>query len=220
MILGQVGMALLAKKLEPKLSLGWLFCAALWLDLIWPFFLLIGVESMDIDSSIQGVWPVRMDDIAYSHSLIMACVWGGLVGAGYYLRRRRGFGAVVLAGLVVVHWGVDMVFHRHDLPVFPWGGWPVGWGVWDSTNLTIAIQFAMLGVGIMGYMWTVRSEYLRVKPQFWFAMVVIAGLGLGAMITTPQSQEEVIDAGLVLWLMIPLGFWIDHKRPETYEAIR
>ena len=220
MILGQIGLALWAKKIEPKLSLGSLFCAALWLDLVWPLFLWSGLESMDIDSSIQGVWPVRMDDIAYSHSFVMACVWGGVAGLGYYHRRRRGFRAFVLAGLVVAHWGVDMIFHRHDLPVLPWGGRPVGWGLWNSMNLTIGVQFAMLGLGIIGYMWAVRSEHLKVKPQFWWAMMVIAGLGLGATITVPQSQDEVVNAGLALWLLIPLGFWIDHKRPETYEAIR
>jgi hypothetical protein len=44
MNLGHFGFGLGAKKFAPKLSLGLLFMAVQWADLLWPVLLLLGVE--------------------------------------------------------------------------------------------------------------------------------------------------------------------------------
>ena len=213
-------MALIAKKIEPKVSLGWYFGAALWLDLVWAVFLWLGIENLDIDPALQGVWPVKMDDIAMSHSVMMVIIWAVIVGCTFFYRRKRSIAAWLMGGLVMGHWGLDYLFHRADLALFPWSPGHLGWGIWDSLTMTVAIHFGVFGLGILMYIWAVKSDYLKVKSQFWLMMIVIAGVGLGSLITTPQDQGDVMNAGFLLWTLIPIGFWIDHKRPETYQAIR
>jgi len=48
MFIGHFGVALAGKKLAPRTSLGSLFFAAQFLDLVWPVFLLAGLEHVRI----------------------------------------------------------------------------------------------------------------------------------------------------------------------------
>jgi hypothetical protein len=48
MVLGHYGLALGAKRLAPRSSLGFLVLAAQLADLFWPIMLLCGVESVEI----------------------------------------------------------------------------------------------------------------------------------------------------------------------------
>ena len=44
MFVGHFGVALAAKRAAPGTSLGTLVAASIWLDLVWPVLLLVGVE--------------------------------------------------------------------------------------------------------------------------------------------------------------------------------
>lgn len=218
MILGHIGLALAAKKWDPKTSLGWLLLASLWVDLLGTVLLLFGIETIDIDPLLNGVWPVMMDQIGISHSLLMVIIWAVLLGRLF--RYHKGRESLTIVFLIVSHWILDFIFFRHDLPITPFTDLSVGMGLWNSINLSIMIQFGLLIMGIGVYAYTVKSEHLKIKPQFWVAMIVIAGAGLGAMITVPQTYDAAIRSWAMVWLLVPTGFWIDHKRPETYQAIR
>jgi len=220
MILGQLGIALAAKKLDAKVSLGWLFAAAALLDLIWPIMVYFRLDSFDIDPTISGVVPIKFVQFAASHSLTTAILCAVAFGGFYYSRRRRFIGAMVVGAVTLSHWGVDLVLHRHDLPLTPFTARVMGFGVWNSMNATVAFEFGLFAIGILIYCWSSRDHYLKVKPQFWMAMILIAGLYLGTIISTPQSNDDVTNWVLLMWGLIPIGFWIDHKKPDSYQALR
>ena len=48
MFIGHFGVAFAAKKVAPETSLGTLILAAQFLDFLWPFFLLLGIEHVRI----------------------------------------------------------------------------------------------------------------------------------------------------------------------------
>src|SRR5207253_10913964 len=75
--LGHFAVALAAKRVAPRTSLGTLTLAALWVDALWPLFLLLGVEQAAIAPHRQNAF-LTLDFLSYplSHSLLLTLVWG------------------------------------------------------------------------------------------------------------------------------------------------
>ncbi len=77
MFVGHFAVALGAKRVAPRIPLSLLVAAAIGLDLIWPLLLLAGVETVRIDPGNTAFTPLAFDRYPWSHSLMMAAVWGG-----------------------------------------------------------------------------------------------------------------------------------------------
>ena len=88
MFLGHYGVGLASKKIEPRASLGTYAMAAVFLDLLWPVFLLLGLEHVKIDPGNTVVTPLNFYDYPYSHSMLMSVVWSLLFGGIYYLIKK------------------------------------------------------------------------------------------------------------------------------------
>ena len=58
MFIGHFGVALAAKKAAPRTSLGTLVMAAQFVDLLWPLFLLLGMERVIIAPGTTAVTPL------------------------------------------------------------------------------------------------------------------------------------------------------------------
>jgi hypothetical protein len=54
-------------------SLGTLFVAAQFLDLLWPILLLLGIERVEISPGITQFNPLDFVSYPISHSLLMVC---------------------------------------------------------------------------------------------------------------------------------------------------
>ena len=111
MFIGHFAAAMAAKRVAPKVSLGWLFAACQLPDLIWPVLLLAGVERARIEPGNTAFTPLAFDHYPWSHSLLMVAVWGGALALLYDLRVRRRGKALVIATLVVSHWLLDWITH-------------------------------------------------------------------------------------------------------------
>ena len=74
MFVGHFGVGFGAKALAPKASLGTLFLAAQFIDLLWPTLLLLGLERVRIAPGITAVTPLDFEHYPISHSL--AAVFG------------------------------------------------------------------------------------------------------------------------------------------------
>src|SRR5512141_672663 len=142
MFLGHFGVALAAKRVAPGPSLGTLALAALLADGIWPVFMLLGLEKVEIVPGITAVTPLLFVSYPYTHSLVADVLWGALVAGAYFLRRRDRVGALWLAALVLSHWVLDFIAHRPDMPLWP-GGPVVGLGLWYSVPATLVVELGL-----------------------------------------------------------------------------
>ena len=156
MFLGHFAAGLAAKKLTPYTSLGTLLLSAQLLDLIWPTLLLLGHERVRIAPGTTAVTPLDFVSYPWSHSLAMAVVWALLFSGVYALIRRYPRGAAVALGLVLSHWVLDVVTHRADLPLIPFGGPVVGLGLWHSMPATVAVEALMFTLGL--YLYKANTE--------------------------------------------------------------
>jgi hypothetical protein len=70
MFIGHYAVGFLAKRAAPRVSLGTLFLSVQLLDLLWPVFLLIGIEHVRFVPGITTFSPLDLYDYPISHSLV------------------------------------------------------------------------------------------------------------------------------------------------------
>jgi membrane-bound metal-dependent hydrolase YbcI (DUF457 family) len=216
MLLGHYAVALAAKRYAPRTSLGTLVLAAQLLDLLWPIFVLLGWERVDIVPGLMAASPFDFVYYPISHSLVTALLWGVLLGAGYYVFRRNRRGAIVIALAVLSHWLLDLPMHRPDLPLWPGSATKVGFGLWNSVAVTVAIEIVLLAIGILVYVRATRPRD-RTGTRALLAMVVLLALIFvsGFFAPPPPSARWVALAGIVSWLFVPWAYWIDGHREAS-----
>jgi hypothetical protein len=76
MFIGHFAVGFAARQAVPRVSLAVLFAAAQLADLLWPVFLLLGLEQARIEPGITAFTPFDFISYPYSHSLLMLAVWG------------------------------------------------------------------------------------------------------------------------------------------------
>src|SRR5262245_16623490 len=155
MFIGHFAVGLAAKRAAPRLSLGVLFAAGLFADVLWPVLVALGVERVEIVPGITVMTPLDFISYPYSHSLAMLMVWGVLFGLAVRHKDKRAF--VVVWALVVSHWVLDFVTHRPDMPLYP-GGPKAGLSLWNSVPATVTVEVAMYLAGAWIYLQTTRAR--------------------------------------------------------------
>jgi FtsH-binding integral membrane protein len=213
MFLGHFGVAFSAKKIAPSVSLGTLFLAAQFVDLLWPAFLLLGIERVAIVPDITSVTPLDFEHYPYSHSLLMVFVWAVAFALVYHITRRSHRGAIVVGIVVVSHWFLDLLVHRPDLPLYPGSSPLMGIGLWDSLAATLALEIAIFGGGLWLYLRTTRARDAIGHWALWglvaFLLVIYSANAFGP---PPPSVGAIAWAGNAMWLLIVWGYWIDRHR--------
>lgn len=83
MFIGHYAAGLAAKAVAPRTSLGTLLLAAGFIDLLWPVFLLLGLERVRIAPGITAATPLDFEHYPLSHSLLAVTGWAVGLGAAY-----------------------------------------------------------------------------------------------------------------------------------------
>ena len=213
MFLGHFGIGFGAKRFAPRTSLGTLFLAAQFIDLLWPSLLLMNLERVAIVPGITTVTPLDFTHYPWSHSLLIVVVWGAAFGVVYYLVKRYRVGAWVCGLAVISHWLLDLVVHRPDLPLLPSGEYRAGFGLWSSLTATLVVELAVFAVGVVLYLRTTTAKDRIGSIGLWslvgFLVLVYAGNLFGA---PPPSVRAIAWLGQAQWLIIVWGYWIDRHR--------
>jgi membrane-bound metal-dependent hydrolase YbcI (DUF457 family) len=218
MFLGHFAAGLAAKRLAPRTSLGTLLAAAQLIDLVWPALVLAGVERVRIAPGDTAFTPLAFEHYPWTHSLLMACAWAAGFAVLYRARTGSSRGAAVVGGLVVSHWVLDLVAHRPDLPLAP-GAAMVGLGLWNSVAGTLVVEGALFAGGVLLYATGTRARN-RTGAVALAALVAFLVLVYGANAAgpPPPSAQAIGAAGLLTWLFVPWGAWIDRNREPRGPA--
>jgi hypothetical protein len=205
MFIGHFAAGLAGRRLTPAVSLAVWFFAVQLLDVLWPFFILSGIEQVRIDPGNTAFTPLDFTDYPISHSLVGALVWGALLAGGWILLRGRSGAAGLLFLGVTSHWVLDVISHRPDVPVLPHGPY-LGLGLWNSIPLTLAVEISMFAAAIVFY-----ARHRRPRASFWILMAVLFVLYLGAAFGPPPPSVSAIGwtsiAGFLI--IMPWAWWAD-----------
>jgi hypothetical protein len=190
-----------------------LFLAAQFIDLLWPTFLLLGLERVRIVPGVTTVTPLLFEHYPFSHSLLAVVGWAVLVGSVHFFLRRQRLAALVIAALVVSHWLLDLLVHRPDLPLVPNGGPLVGFGAWSSPTLTLLIEVPLFAGGVWLYARRAGAVDRRGRWGLWGLVVALLIVYAGNLLGNPlQSAAAIAWVGQLQWLFVLLAYWIDKHR--------
>lgn len=237
MVIGHFGFGLGAKKFAPKVSLGTLFLAVQWADLLWPTLLLLHVEHVRLRPG-DPHFPLDFEDYPVTHSLLAGVLWGlcfgllryffGRGGKGASGRDRKGAserdrkgsrdvrGALVLGICVVSHWVLDLIVHMPDLPLFPGNSPKVGLGLWNWPVLTALAEGTLFVIGLALYLRSTRAKNATGRWSLWLlAILLVLAHVAGLFSPMPSSADAIGWAAQFQWIFVGLGYWVDSNRESV-----
>jgi hypothetical protein len=221
MFIGHFAVGLAAKKAAPNVSLGTLFLSVQLLDLMWPIFLLLGIEHVRINVGDTAFTPLDLYDYPISHSLVTVFGWSLLFALIYYVLKKCPKGAWVLAIGVFSHWLLDFITHRPDMPITPGATTYVGLGLWNSVVGTVLVEGALFLVGVIIYARATVATDKTGKYAFWSLIAFLSIMWVVNMVgPPPPDSQSLAYFALLMWLFVPWGYWIDRHRKGSLSSLK
>lgn len=217
MFIGHFALGFGAKRAAPSVSLGTAFLACQFADLLWPTFLLLGMEAVEIRPGITVVTPLDFIRYPYSHSLVAMLLWSTALALVYWILQRSRpsarTSAFVVGALVLSHWLLDFLSHRPDMPLTVRGSERFGLGLWNSLPATLAVELLLFAVGVGLYVRATRARDRWGTLGLWglvaFLLIVYLANLLGP---PPPSVGAIAWSAQALWLLVAWGYWVDRHR--------
>lgn len=216
MFLGHIAAAFAAKPLARKANLGILCVAADLPDILWPLFLLAGIEKVAIVEGATAVGPLQFLSYPYSHSLLFSVIWAVAFGGVYFLVTRYKAGALAVAALVVSHWLLDFASHLPDMPLALGDSPKWGLGLWKSLPATLMVEGAALVLGSFLYLRATRPLDKVGKYGFAGFVVFLVVLYAATLLGPPPPNVQALAiSGLAIWAFFAWPAWVDRHRTVT-----
>ena len=214
MFIGHFAVGFAAKRAAPRASLGTYVAAAFFLDVLWPVFVLLGIERVRIDPGNTAFTPLDFVSYPWSHSLAMALVWSLVFGGVHFYFRRDAATAKMLGAVVFSHWILDWITHRPDLQLLPGLEFRTGLSLWNSVPATIAVELTLF---LAAALWYERAaEPLDgIGRWAWYALIGVLLAAYGAALGPPPhpGQEKMVALiDIAAWLFVPWAAAVDRHR--------
>ncbi len=161
MFVGHYAAAFALKTKEPNASLGMLFLATQFVDILYFPFTLLGLEKLEFVEGYTEVNNFQME-FPFTHGLLGTLIWSFMIYALYYygvkrkMKRRQQI-AIVMALAVLSHWFIDLIAHSPDLPLIH-GDPKFGFGLWYYKDLSFWVEGLLLLSGWIYYMYNTKSS--------------------------------------------------------------
>jgi hypothetical protein len=219
MFIGHFAVGFAATKFAPRTSLAALLAAPVFLDLLWPWFLLFGWERVRIDPGNTRFTPLDLAYYPWSHSLLMSIVWATAFALVYHALARYWPGTLAIWIGVVSHWILDWITHRPDMPLYP-GGPRYGLGLWNSIPGTMIVEMSMLVIGVWLYVSATRARDRIGLYAFAAYVTILLFVYIGDRFSPPPgSVSEIIWPGIIAEVvLLAWAWWFDHHRLPRASA--
>ena len=226
MFVGHLALGLVAKRIEPKISLGAWMLAVLLVDLLCFAFLIAGIEHFDVEpeaarNRFVALNVVRNIFFAYSHSLLMNVIWAALFAAAYFLRRRYARGAWLLFAAVLSHWLLDFIAHNPDMRLAPGASGVYGLGLWNSIPATLIIEGGIWLLAIILYVRVAHAQKRAGLYAFWpvIAFITLSWYGNIKRGMDPDPVRAGIGGLIFFSLVVAWAYWMNRLRPAQEKII-
>jgi membrane-bound metal-dependent hydrolase YbcI (DUF457 family) len=216
--LGHFAVAMAAKRAAPRVSLGAMFAAAQWPDLLWPVLLLLGVERVSVAPGDTAFTPLRFDSYPISHSLVATLGWAIAGAMLWWLLRRDARGAGVIGALVLSHWLLDALTHRPDLPLAPWSDTRIGLGLWGSVPLTVAVELLLFAAGAGIWLRNDGPRQGRRVAAWSLIAFLLVIYFMNVFGSPPPSSTAVAWVTLSMWLLVGWAWAADRGGGDNTQG--
>lgn len=186
MIAGHFGFAALVKARERQAPLWALMLATVWLDVVFVPLYLAGIETIEWVPGTHGGYGAGIIHADYTHSLVGAVLISALFGIAFGVAWGRRTG-MVLALVGVSHWLLDLIVHRHDMPLLPGHSAPkLGFGLWQWPWGAASAELVLVVLGAWFYWQAARAVSVSAgagtrRAHLAGALILAGGLGVLAL---------------------------------------
>jgi len=218
MFIGHFGLSFAAKKVAPNVSLATLFIATQFVDILWPFLLVFGVEKVAVTPGYTKMNAFEFLHYPYTHSLFMGLVWGVVAGGIHWLVKRDNRSALVIGLCVLSHWLLDVIVHVADLPLSPFGDYKAGFGLWNLVAVTLLVETAIFLAGVFVYASVTKAKNKVGKWGLWTLVLLLLMITLSNTFgPTPPDSVMILFYSFVtmMAIIISLSWWVDRNRTLT-----
>ena len=212
MLVGHFAMGLLAKRVEPKVSLGTFVLAAMLADFLWVIFLITQIEHVDFKPGLGAGNYVASMNVAWSHSLLMDAIWGALFATAYFVTRHKKRAALMIFAAVVSHWLLDFVSLTGSFA--PGLHSEIGLRLWSSVPATIIVEGGFWVVAVFVYVRSTTPKKRLGTYAFWIGVAVLT-LSWYRNITGPPPPSALaagISSLVYFSLTVAWAYWINRLR--------
>jgi len=216
MYVGHYAASLVLKRFEKRASLGVLFLAVQFVDILFFPMVLLGIERLNIVENFTQSTHFELEYMPYTHSLVAFLIWSGFAYALFrWVIVKSHSVALVVALAVMSHWLLDVIVHTPDMPLWNDASLKLGLGLWNNAVATYALEAALLLAGLWLYL---RSTSASSRVGKFGMVIFVAALLLVniANIFGPlQGDSTVLFAVTAVAsyvLFAAAAFWLDTQR--------
>ena len=216
MFVGHYAVSLALKKFEKRISLGILFLAVQFVDILFFPFVMLGIERVNIVPNFTQSTHFELEYMPYTHSLLASALWAG---AAYALFRwvivKKNSVALVVALAVFSHWLLDLIVHTPDLPLWSDASPKLGFGPWNSAIATFALEGALLLSALWLYLRSTSATTAVGKYGMAVFVIVLLLVNDGNIFGPLMGDSKLAFALLALtayFLFAAAAFWLDTRR--------
>ena len=221
MFVGHYGPAFAIKAIRPATPMWLLFVAVQLVDVAWAALVILGIEKVRIVPGITASNPLDLYYMPYTHSLAAAVLWAvAAVVLCKLLPTLRTWVAAAWIGLAVfLHWVLDWLVHRPDLPLYD-NTMKVGLGLWNYPVLAFLLEALLLFGGMAMYLrrTTACNAVGHVGPPI-FGLLMLAIQSYVFFGPPPTSPAAAALTALIAYLIFAVvALWLDRQRERAAPA--
>jgi hypothetical protein len=225
MFVGHYGVSLAAKRVDARLSLGWLFLAVQLPDILWAMLFLLGIEKARIIPAQTAVRAVDLYYIPYSHSLVASLLWAGALYALFRLLPSRAAGlrkgtmALTMALAVLSHFVLDIIVES-NLPLYNADAAKFGLGLGNNPIAAYIVEGLILVAGLILYLRSTTPKNLTGRYGMIVFVVLMLAFNLVMFGPPPTNLQFVALSSLGSFLMMAgVAFWLDRQRRASFPSL-
>ena len=217
MLAGHFGVSYAMKAKENHASLGLLFLAVGFADLLWSLFIILGREQAQIIPTLPSS-RLNLSYMPFDHSLVGILFWSIVI---YVLFRflpvpqgaRKSVIAVVMALALFSHFVLDIPVHRGDLGLIG-TMYKIGFGLYNCPLPAFLLEAACLLGGLWLYLRsTTGTTFLGKYGMILLAFLLLLINAFSYWGPNPQNIQEVaLFLPTVYLVSALLADWLDGKR--------
>jgi hypothetical protein len=216
MFVGHYAASLALKKVEKRASLGLLFLAVQFVDILFFPFVLLGIERVNIIENYTQSTHFELEYMPYTHSLIAAILCAGFVYIIFrFFSSKINSVALVMGIAVLSHWFFDLIVHTPDLPLWNDASIKLGFGLWENAIATYALETVFLLTGLWLYLSSTKANSSIGKFGMVIFVLILLLINAINIFGPPLGSSKVslaISALVMYFVFGGVAHWLDRKR--------
>ncbi len=216
MFVGHYAASLALKRFEKRASLGVLFLAVQFVDIVFFPLVLLGIERVNIVENFTQSTHFDLEYMPYTHSLLGSMIWAGLAYALFrWVIVKKNSVAIVVALAVFSHWLLDLIVHTPDLPLWNDASPKLGFGLWNNAVATYSIEAILLLSALWLYLRSTTATTAVGKygmSMFVIFLLLVNVVNIFGPLGGDSKMVLAISALTAYLVFAAVAFWLDTKR--------